>query len=746
MLSKVTKSNLKEILGWRNDPEVRKVMFNDHQITENEHLDWFKKIDTDNSKEVLIFTMNDVNLGVVNFFDIDENNKSCHWGFYLSNNVSKKINKLEVWQELEKEAIEYSFKDLKCEKLICESYAFNLPVIEMHKRFGFLEIGTITKLKDSKEHKVVITELTTNRYNDLIKEQSHNNYFVESFNNKSDFCRLSTEVVFLSSSNIDFLSAEFVRISKQYSVNASITKIPFGNYIIEANDPKSELRNKKIDYIFFVETLDDMIIFNSVLSESQIEKITETWNIYLENIKLLRSKINGTIFVGSPINIQSWIISNNLSASESTKFSIFIQSLEEKLLNLCQDSENTYVLDLNEVMKRVGRKNANPGKYKYLARAPFSIDFNKSLSSYILGLILSLEGKTAKVLALDLDNTIWGGVIGDDGLDGIQLGGDYPGNVFKSLQSLFVVLKQRGFSLVVVSKNTENIAFDAINNHPEMILSAKDFAAYRINWLPKLGNIKDIANELGVDIDSVCFVDDNPIERAEVRYSSPEIFIPELPDEISEWKELLMGLPELTVFNLTDEDRSRADSYKLRSTINNKITNSNERESYLSTLSMSIEIEPYSEINKYRALQLINKTNQFTTTTSRYNETTIEEELVNSECFSIRLIDNSGSNEIIGVFILKCDQKISIISSFLLSCRVLGREIETAVLFWICEYLKRKKIELVHGMIYKTSRNIPVQDLYIKHGFKKINDSKFELNLDNDIIKKPSWIKIKGGF
>ena len=745
MLKKIKKSNLKEILEWRNSLEVRKVMFTDHKITENEHADWWKKIQADTQKEVLIFSMNDVNLGVVNYFDIDEKNKNCHWGFYLSNNISENINTLEVWQLLEKESIEYAFNDLKCQKLICESFAFNTPVIEMHKRFGFLETDIIIKSKNRKKQEVVLTELTVDRYYDLIREHNNDEPFLEKpIEKESNYCRLSTEVVFLSSSNTDFLSTEFVRISKQYSVNVSVTNIPFGHYVIEANNQSSELRNKKIDYLFFIETLDDMIVFNSVLSESQIERIAEKWSAYLENIKLLRKKIDGTIFVGSPINIQSWVISKNFSADESTRFSIFIQSLEKKLLKLCRELENTYILDLNMVMQGVGRINANPSKYKYLARAPFSIDFNKSLSSYMLGLILSLEGKTAKILALDLDNTIWGGVIGDDGLGGIQLGGDYPGNVFKSLQSLFILLKQRGFTLVLVSKNTESIAIEAINNHPEMVLSIDDFATYRINWLPKLDNIQEIVNELGLSLESVCFVDDNPVERAEVRYSSPEIFIPELPDEISDWIELIMNLPELTVFNLTDEDRSRAESYELRSTINSYTNNAEERVNYLSTLNMFLEIELYSDRNKYRVLQLINKTNQFTTTTPRYNELELEKLLVNGECFAIRLTDNSGSNEIIGIFILRYDQKITIIDSFLLSCRVLGREIETAALFWLCQYLKRKNIYKIYGKIHKTKRNEPVQDLYTKHGFKKINNSKFELNLKNHVIKKPSWIRLKG--
>ena len=745
MLRKIKKSDLKEILEWRNSPEVRKVMFTDHQITENEHIDWWKKNQADTQKEGLIFCFDNVNLGVVNYFDIDQKKKTCHWGFYLSNNISENINTLEVWQLIEKEAIEYAFQDLKCQKLICESFAFNTSVIEMHKRFGFLESDAIIKLKDGERHEVVVTEITADRYYDLAKENNNEKPFVKSSNeNESKYSRLSTNVVFLSSSNTEFLSNEFVRISKQYSVNVSVINMPFGNYIIEANDPSSDLRNKEIDYLFFIESLDDMIVFDSVLSESQMEHITNQWDTYLDNINSLRKKINGAIFIGSPINIESWTISKSFSSRESIKFSKFKQSLEKKLLKLCEVLENTYILDLNMVIERVGRTNAHPGKYKYLARAPFSMDFNKSLSSYMLGLILSMEGKTARVIVLDLDNTLWGGIIGDDGLDSIQLGGDYPGNVFKSIQSLFLLLKQRGFTLVSVSKNTESIAIDAINNHPEMVLSIDDFAAYRINWSPKLDNIKEIVNELGLGLESVCFIDDNPIERNEVRYSAPEVFVPELSDEVSDWLEFLINLPELLVFNLTDEDRSRSESHKLRSKINQFTDNTKERETYLSTLNMSIEIEPYSDRNKYRVLQLINKTNQFTTTTPRYNELELEEVLVNGECFAIRLTDNSGSNEIIGIFILKYDQKITVIDSFLLSCRVLGREIETAALFWLCQYLKRKNIYTIYGKINKTKRNEPVQDLYTKHGFKKINNSKFELNLKDDIIEKPSWINIEG--
>ncbi|MEE2693504.1 MAG: UDP-4-amino-4,6-dideoxy-N-acetyl-beta-L-altrosamine N-acetyltransferase, partial [Pseudomonadota bacterium] len=220
MLRNIKKSDLKEILVWRNSREVRKVMFTDHQITENEHLEWWEKLQDETQKEVLMFSMNNVNLGVVNFFDIDQKKKTCHWGFYLSNSMSENINRLEVWQILEKEAIEYAFNDLKCQKLICESFAFNTSVIEMHKRLGFIESDTIIKLKDKKRLKVVVTELTADRYYDLAKEHNNEKPFVEKVNeNGSQYSRLSTKVVFLSSSNTEFLSTEFIRISKQYSVN-----------------------------------------------------------------------------------------------------------------------------------------------------------------------------------------------------------------------------------------------------------------------------------------------------------------------------------------------------------------------------------------------------------------------------------------------------------------------------------------------------------------------------------------------
>ena len=178
MLKKIKKSNLKEILEWRNSLEVRKVMFTDHKITENEHVEWWKKIQADTQKEVLIFSMNDVNLGVVNYFDIDQNNNTCHWGFCLSNQIPQKADKFNIWQQLEKEAIEYSFKNLQCSKLVCESFAFNTPVIEMHKRFGFLETDIIIKKTDEdlvSTDEIFYIKKSKNKLDDFIDKRSIKN-------------------------------------------------------------------------------------------------------------------------------------------------------------------------------------------------------------------------------------------------------------------------------------------------------------------------------------------------------------------------------------------------------------------------------------------------------------------------------------------------------------------------------------------------------------------------------------------
>jgi UDP-4-amino-4,6-dideoxy-N-acetyl-beta-L-altrosamine N-acetyltransferase len=745
MLREITKDDLDTILRWRNSPDVRKVMFSDHEITEKEHQKWWNNLSNNSSKKALIFSNNEIDCGVVNYFDIDNKLKNCHWGFFLSNHLPSNIDKLEIWLQLEKEAIEFAFSNLGCNNLICETFEFNKPVIEIHKRFGFVKSDTIYRLKENKKSKVIVTELKrSDYYKESTKKGINESSVKAEINTDVEYCRLKKNIVFLSKSNVDFLSKQFIQTAKKYNIDAKVTNYHFGNYMLDVNDPLSDLRREKIDFLFFLETMESFIDFGSVFSLNNLDLLSKQWDDYLKNIKLIRAKINGIIFIGTPVFIESFPVSANLASEENKRLLEFKSSLEKKLVKFVETIENTYTLDLNHIIQRTGRNKSNPSKYKYLARAPFSFEFNRCLIDNIIGLILSLNQKTARVIALDLDNTLWGGVIGDDGINGIQLGGDYPGNVFRTLQALFLSIKERGFLLVVCSKNTESIAIDAIESHPEMLISMDDLVTYKINWMPKINNMREISSEIGINIDSICFIDDSPVERNEVRYFAPEVFVPELPEEISSWPEYIINLPELTMFNITDEDKSRSESYKIRSKINEYTNSTLEREKYLSSLEMSLSFEPCSKTNSYRILQLINKTNQFNTTTKRYNTQEFEKIIKDYQCFGVRLIDNAGSDEIIGVIILNIESTNCDVDSFLLSCRVLGREIEAAILAWLCKYLSARNIRKLSGKIIPTKRNDPVLDLYSKYGFREKDNLSFELNLKNEKITKPSWIAIDG--
>jgi FkbH-like protein len=561
--------------------------------------------------------------------------------------------------------------------------------------------------------------------------------------NKRQYKRLSIQVAFLSRSNVDFLAKIFVQNAGKYCIDVFITEVPFGQWVTEINNHDSSLRKTKHDYLFFVETIDDMISFGSILSDNYLDKILRQWLIYLNNIKSCRKKVNGIIFIATPIYLSSWVSSINILSKDAVLIRDLIYSMNKQLLNLVNDIADTYIIDFDSILQGLGRKLSHPDKYKYLARMPFSLEFNQEISNYILGAILSLSGKSARLIVLDLDNTLWNGVVGDDGIYGISMDGDYPGNVYQVLQELFLILKNKGFALAIASKNTESIAMDAIVNHPDMVLSIDDFVVHKINWLPKSKNIREISDETGLGMDSICFIDDSVLERREVVAFFPEVFVPDLPEEVASWPEFILNLPELSYFNFTKEDAGRSDSYKLRTIINSVSDDMKERESFLESIEMSIYIELYSTKNKQRVLQLINKTNQFNTTTRRYNESNIEKLLKSGQCFAIRLKDNIGTNEIIGVVIIKIENNLSIIDTFLLSCRVLGRDIETAILYWLCQYLVSKKISRLYGEVIHTNRNKPVQRLYADHSFTKINNSSYELILSNCKIKKPAWVKIE---
>ncbi len=748
MLRLINKQDLDKIRNWRNAPNVRENMFTDHLISPEEHLAWWQNIRDNASRKVLMFVRNGIDEGVVLFFDIDRGKQSCHWGFYISNDLNEMKTRINTWQSLEKEAIDYAFSELLCKQIFCETFSFNKPVLEMHKRFGFVESAIKSRKKGNSNEDVVLSTLTAEKYYDKKPiDDTVNNPILHasdadtaSIESEPYFTRFTTRCVLMGSSNLDFLKSSLNRYAKHYAIDLQLTDIPYGQYQIAVNDPNNLVFSSTYDYVIFIETIDNLIPINEVLDSSILDDLIKCWNDYLNVIKQYRSLLTGTFLIGNVVSMNRWITGYDPTNDENTTIGLALEEMQQQLNDLCSEISESYIIDLSQLIRDVGINNAHPEKYRYLARAPFSYTFNEHLSENLIATLMALEDYTARVIVLDLDNTLWQGAIGDDGMNGIIVDGDYPGNVYQSIQNTLLTYKKRGLLLTVCSKNNEDIALEAINQHPGMQLSSTDLTSWRINWLPKPQNIIALAEELGLSVSTFCMLDDNPIERAEIRSSLPEMFVPELPAEISKWPEFIKRLPELADISISEEDKKRSHQYKIRTEINNNYLTTDDRINFLKSLELKISFELYNNTNQQRILQLISKTNQFNTTTRRYKKSEVELFNISGICHAIRLRDRLGSNEIIGVLMVKFEKQESIIDTFLLSCRVLGRGIETAVMAWLCIYSNRNNIKIIKGEMIPTERNEPVLSLYKQLQFKKTGSFMFEFDLSNNTIDIPSWI------
>jgi FkbH-like protein len=335
-------------------------------------------------------------------------------------------------------------------------------------------------------------------------------------------------------------------------------------------------------------------------------------------------------------------------------------------------------------------------------------------------------GKSRRCLILDLDNTLWGGIIGDDGLDGILIGNGNPiAEAHLSLQKTILELRSRGVVLAVSSKNEDLIARQPFRSHPEMLLREEHIAVFQANWLDKASNVRAIANELSLGLESIVFLDDNPAERLQIRQELPEVAVPELPQDASYYSRTLIAAGYFEAINFLEEDRNRVVQYQRNAERVQLLNHSSDMKAYLKSLQMEIQFSKFDAIGRSRIVQLISKSNQFNLTTRRYNELDIKEFEENLNYFTrqIRLKDVFGDNGMIGVVICKKNSDSWEIDTWLMSCRVLGRQVEIAVLQDIVENAKRLGAVEIIGTYLSTKRNVMVKNHYEKLGFKQIKNS-----------------------
>jgi len=341
-------------------------------------------------------------------------------------------------------------------------------------------------------------------------------------------------------------------------------------------------------------------------------------------------------------------------------------------------------------------------------------------------ILAAQRGLSKKCLVLDLDNTLWGGVVGDDGLEGIVVGeGSAAGEAHLALQRYAKQLKERGVILAICSKNEASIAEAVFDNHPEMVLRRSDIAAFQVNWDDKARNLKAIAARLNIGIDSLVFVDDNPVERARIRQSLPMVAVPELPEDIAQYVRCLANAGYFEAVAFTSEDRGRARQYAQNAEREALRESAQTMDEFLRGLKMTVVFGPFTAVDHTRIVQLINKTNQFNTTTRRYSSDEITKitNLPEALTLEFRLVDRIGDNGLVCTMILRPtteDDAVLEIENWVMSCRVFGRQLEFEAMNIAVEEARRRGARAIIANYFATAKNGVIRELYPNLGFATV--------------------------
>lgn len=396
-----------------------------------------------------------------------------------------------------------------------------------------------------------------------------------------------------------------------------------------------------------------------------------------------------------------------------------IERFNHALAAMVQNS-NDLLFDVANLAETVGIEQWHDPALWHMAKLPFASAYIPIYADMLARIIGALRGKSRRCLVLDLDNTLWSGVIGDDGLEGILIGqGNPTGEAHLDVQHHALALRARGVVLAVSSKNTDEVARAPFQKHPEMALREEHIAVFQANWNDKASNIRAIAQELNLGLDAFVFLDDNPVERGLVRQMLPEVAVPELPDDPAFYVRTLRAAGYFEAVAFSEEDRKRADFYSHNARRVSLQKQSGDMESYLRSLDMVMTIAPFDAVGRARISQLCNKSNQYNLTTHRYTQADIAAIEMDPLCthWQIRLEDIYGDNGMISVIICRTIENDWYIDTWLMSCRVLGRKVEDAALQHMVATARARGIARIIGIYVPTERNGLVIEHYDKLGF-----------------------------
>lgn len=591
---------------------------------------------------------------------------------------------------------------------------------------------TIEKLKKKNELDKLINILKYNHINQINKNKIFD--FLKKKKNKLKKINL------LIVSNSTFQVFEKF-IDESFLINKVSVKISYKDFNSIITEKKIE-NYKDFDVALVYSDLEELKTYTSFQDKLSFQKKDAYLAIqYLEQLvdKLKIYKIP-RIFISNFSQFPNSELGNYTRLYKSNKIS-FVNELNYLIDHLVKNHK-VYLFDNNNLSNKFGINNILDKNKFFLAKISISLNYAIYYFSVFSNLVAISFGSTKKVLITDLDNTLWGGILGDDGPQGLEVGPDTPlGKAYLDYQNFLINLKSRGILLGICSKNSIENVKKVFKENKNLLLKLSDFVSIKANWFNKAKNISDISQELKLGTDSFVFIDDSPVERELVRNYLPEVSVPEMPEDPSYYSEYIKENYLFDLINLSKEDIKRSQTYILNSKREKLKTKFNNIDDYLKSLKMKTKISMFKKENIDRIVQLFQRSNQFNLTTIRYSYTDIDKLIYNkSFSFQFSFKDKFSDYGIISLIVCKKKNKKLIIESWVMSCRVLNRSLENFILNYLINFAKKKKLEVIIGNYKKTDKNSLVSKIYDELGFTllKKRDSQKEYIYD---IKKFNKLK-----
>lgn len=448
------------------------------------------------------------------------------------------------------------------------------------------------------------------------------------------------------------------------------------------------------------------------------EKSAAIIKSYIQSFDLVYSRVlkQKEILVFTLCDIDSVQI-----ASGDFSFRNAIEDFNSHIIALAQDNRNIKVIDFSEFVFRYKKSELIEWKYYFTSQLAFNAKLAADFKRWFAGVQNQLALKRKKCIVLDLDNTLWGGVLGEDGIEGIKIGGDYPGKAFLYFQKSLVELSKTGVILAVCSKNNETDVKECWEKNPFNIINEKYISSYRINWNNKADNIKEIAAELNIGLDSFVFIDDNPTERELVKQTLPQVEVLDFPEQPYKLPSFIEEITEkyFKVYSLTEEDKKKTEEYKANAKRASEQQKFADMDSFIKSLEIKMKIQSANKMNISRIAQMTQKTNQFNLTTRRYTEGDLNSMIASgTKIWCLSVSDKFGDSGITGCIIVKDGE----IDELLLSCRILGKGIEKGFVAQILRLLKNEGLSELKAAYIPTSKNAQVKDFYENNGFKLLSE------------------------